>query len=161
MSINWLLIIMIDNDRYDRWVFFGPSADWPRWWDNHSPNTITYSISSGEPLRSYRSTRSIRSVDRHNQFLLSRTAFNRIDRYDRQWVDRHNQLFNQIWRAPFDRIDRYDIRSTVSWSTQSTLTLKSPIRLYRSIRSTVSWSTQSTLALKRIKAFIYYLRWTL
>ena len=116
-------------DHYYRWVFFRPSADWPRWWDSHLPNTRNYSIKSGEPLRSYwltvrwstqstltlksdlrsywstvswstqstlKSPLSIRSSHQHNQLLLSRALFYRIDQFDRQSADRHNQLL--LWR---------------------------------------------------------------
>ena len=41
--------------------------------------------------------------------LLSRAPVDRIDRYDRQLFDRHNQLL--LSKAPFDRIDRYDRQS--------------------------------------------------
>ena len=49
-----------------------------------------------------------------------------INRYDRQSVDRHNQLM--LPRTSVERPDRYQlIRSTVSWSTKSTLALKDPV----------------------------------
>ena len=108
----------------------------PRWWDSHSPNTFTYSSNSGEPLRSYWSTRSIRpTVIWSTQSTLTLKSGLRLYR---------------------------SIRSTVSWSTQSALTLKSPIPSYRSIQLTVIWSTHLLLwRLHMIKAFIYNIRWTL
>ena len=90
---------------------------------------------------------------------------------DQVLIDRDGELgirqtqWNQLWRAPsivsIEPIDSQlidtinsslksgrSIRSTISWSTQSTLqsALKSPLRSCRSIRSTVT--TQSTLALQ-------------
>ena len=150
MSINWLSIVTINNDRYDRWVFSGPSPDWPRWLDSHS---INYSINSGEPLRLYRSIRS--TVSWSTQSTLTLKSGLRSYRYDTigSTVSWSTQSTRQsTMKSPLRSYRSIrSKRSTVSWSTQSTLTLKSPLRSFRSIRSTVSWSTQLTpltLALK-------------
>ena len=77
------------NDQYDRQVFLELRANWPRWLDSHSINTI--SSWSGEQLSIV--------MNRHNQLLLSRTPVDRIifniNRNDQQSVDWHNSCLEE------------------------------------------------------------------